>query len=95
MKTTPKQITKEELREIILDDRIWLLLGTLISSDTITDPESADTSKSILTELKDALDSMDDGYIDDDIKRKIKKYIEDGINICENDKCSFLKNIVG
>ena len=64
------------------EDLRYFYLANLISSDTIIDKESAQHS---LDELKFIKDNIKYINIDDTLKKKLKKYINDGIKIVKGE----------
>ena len=72
------------------DDSIrYIFLGSLISSDNIVDMESSDSSLNNLLFIKTHIDLFD---INDEIRQKVLKYVDDSIDIINNDKKQFIHN---
>ena len=69
---------------------IWFYLVSLISADTLFTVEDCDKSIELLNQT---LEALPDTNFDEDEKEKIKEHFIKGIEICENEKKNFLKNI--
>lgn len=69
------------------DDSIrYIFLGSLISSDNIVDMESADSALNNLLFIKTHINLFD---INDEIRQEVLKYVDDAIDIINNDKKQF------
>lgn len=76
-------ITKELIEELAKDEMVYsLFFVSLISSDTILTIEDAEISMEILEETDKAIDEAD---ITDELKKKFKNFVKDGIKICKKD----------
>lgn len=77
---------KDLLEQIKKDgniDLVWLLIGHLISSDTLVNSETCNKSISTLNKIIDAVDRTTE-YTEEE-KEKIKKYCIDGLDICNKE----------
>ena len=71
-------------------DMIWFYICSLISADSLLCPDDCDRAIKLLNETINAIPETD---FTDEEKEKILKECKNGIEICENDKKEFLKNI--
>ena len=75
----------EKLAEDGKQDLIWMLLGSLISADTLTSKEACENSIMMLTELRDAVERVGENVYTAEEKEKIKQQCTNGIEICKQD----------
>lgn len=90
-----KRDYKDLLERLAADNAknlIWLLLGSLISADTVIDIQTCENSILMLTELKGALDKLTPGLYTDEEVSKIRDYCDDGLKICNQDLEVFRNN---
>lgn len=95
MEEENKKDYKDLLERLAVDnakDLIWLLLGSLISADTVIDIPTCENSILMLTELKGALDRLTPGLYTDEEISKIRDYCNDGLEICNQDLEVFKSN---
>ena len=82
-------VTKELIEGLAKDEMVYsLFFVSLISSDTILTIEDAERSMKILKETDKAIDEAD---ITDELKKKFKNLVKDGIKICKKDIKEFKK----
>lgn len=82
----------EKLAEDGSKDLIWLLLGSLISADTIVSVKTCNNSITMLNELLDAIEKVSDSLYTKEEKDKIREFCNNGIKICNQDLEIFLEN---
>lgn len=79
----------EKLAEDNNKDLIWLLLGSLISADTLISPEACKNSINMLNELSESIGNVSDNLYSQEEKERIQKYCSDGLEICRQDLENF------
>ena len=81
---------KDLLNTLNESGMVWFYITALVSADSILTVEDCDRSIDLLQQTIEALPETN---IDKEEQDKIREYCFDGIEICENDKKNFLKNI--
>lgn len=95
MEEENKRDYKDLLERLAADnakDLIWLLLGSLISADTVIDIPTCENSILMLTELREALDRLTPGLYTNEEIYKIRDYCDEGLKICNQDLEVFKSN---
>lgn len=64
---------------------VWLLLGSLVSADTLTSVEACENSINMLTNLSEAITRVPEGLYTSEEISNIQKHCTDGIEICKTD----------
>ncbi len=83
-----KKDYKDLLERIAEDnnkDLIWLLLGSIISSDTIVDIDTCTNSILMLSGLKEAILRVSENLYTKEEIDKIINFCDDGLRICQQD----------
>ena len=82
----------EQLARDNAKNLVWLLLGSLISADNLTNIETCENSIEMLSNLKEAIDRVPDGLYTSEEISEIKKHCDDGVEICKQDLETFKNN---
>ena len=77
-----EKLTSEHIKKIHELDRMWLLLGTLISADTLVEEKDYEISRSLLENLSEAIQDAD---IDEEAKKQYMKYVRDGLKLVNDE----------
>ena len=81
---------KDLVETLHANGMMYFYLVSLISADTLVSAENCEKS---IYQLNLVIESLADAEIPDVDKEKYLDYCKKGIEICENDKKNFLKNI--
>lgn len=83
-----EQDYKDLLEKLAQDNSknlIYLLIGSLISADTLVGQESCENSIFMLTKLKESLKLVDPDYYTAEEIAALDKYCNDGLEIAQRD----------
>ena len=86
---------KDLLETIAREDNkhlLWLILGSLISADTLVDADSCLKSSLMLKELKNVIQEISGDLYTQEEKDEVIKFCNDGLNICQRDLENFKAN---
>lgn len=84
-------VSLQRIEEILANDQIrYLYLVSLFSSDNVYDTQTAVDSLKKLQRLKNVIDYLN---LEEGIRNEVKKYVDEGIGIVNNDLKSFKDGI--
>ena len=82
----------EKLAKDNAKDLVWLLLGSLVSADTLTNAEACKNSIMMLNKLSEAIDRVSPNLYTSDEISSIKQHCVEGVEICQQDLEDFNQN---